>query len=120
MTLTVNGVNLMPFIAYKGLKWQRNDLDAEGAGRTMDGTMQRGRITSKSRLDITCRPLSGDELRAVMNAIYPEFVTVVYDDPMEGLVAKSMYSNNTPASCMLVKEDGTTFWTDVTFPLIER
>lgn len=120
MVLKINGINMLPYIAQKGVKWQRNDLDGDGAGRTMDGTMHRSRITSKIRLDITCMPLKSEDARKVLNAIYPEYVSVEYTDPMYGHVTKTMYSNNNPASHMCIQSDGTEWWEGITFPLIER
>lgn len=120
MILTVDGVNILPYVAYNdGIKWQRSDLDSPDAGRTLDGIMHRGRVASKIRLDIKCRPLKSSEAAVVLNAIYPEYVTVQYTDPQLGLVTKTMYSNNNPASHMLLQEDGTEWWKDISFPLIE-
>lgn len=56
----------------------------------------------------------------VLNAIYPEYISVEYTDPMSGLVTKQMYSNNNPASHMMIQDDGIEWWHDITFPLIER
>lgn len=121
MFLEVNGVNILPYVAYEsGIKWQRSDLDSPDAGRTLDGQMQRGRVSSKIRLDITCRPLTTFEAQIVLNAIFPEYVTVHYLDPQYGEVTKIMYSNNNPATHMLLQDDGTEWWKDITFPLIER
>lgn len=120
MRVYIDGTEITEYIAFGGLKWSRNDIDGADAGRTMDGTMQRGRVTTKIRLDITCRPLKASELSIVLNLIYPEYVTVTYDDPMYGTRTVEMYSNNNPASYMLERDDGTEWWSDVTFPLIER
>ena len=120
MTLTVNGVNMLPYVAYQGLKWQRSDIEASDAGRTMDGILHRGRVATKVRLDVTCRPLTSSEASIVLNAILPEWVTVTYTDPMSGTVTKTMYSNNNPASFMLKKKDGREYWNGITFPLIEQ
>ena len=120
MRLTVNSVDMTPYIAFGGVKWQRNDIDSVNTGRTMDGLMHRGRIGTKIRLDITCRPMTATELSTVLNAIYPEYVIVYYDDPMLGYVQKRMYSNNNPASFMMVQPNGDEMWTGVTFPLIEQ
>ena len=121
MTLIINGIDMSPYIAAKdGVKWQRSDIEAPSAGRTLDGLMHRGRVGTKIRLDVTCRPLNAAELSTVMNAILPEYVTVSYSDPLYGSVTKSMYSNNTPASCLMKKRDGSEWWSGVTFPLIER
>ena len=120
MTLTINGIDMTPYIAYGGLKWSRNDIDAPNTGRAMGGRMYRGTVATKIRLDVTCRLLKADELRIVLNAILPEYVTVNYDDPMYGNITKTMYSNNNPAVYQLHKNDGREFWSGVTFPLIER
>lgn len=120
MTLTIGNLDVVPFIAQGGVKWQRNDIDSPGTGRTMSGLMYRGRVATKIRLDITCRPLKASELQSILNAIYPEYVTVTYDDPMSGRVTKTMYSNNNPASYLMPQPDGNDLWSGVTFPLVER
>ena len=120
MMLKINGVDFMPFIAKQGVKWQRNDIDAPNSGRTMDGMMQRGRVATKIRLDITCRPLTAEEARLVLNTILPEYVTVDYYDPMSGeRYGVTMYSNNNPASFLIEKPEDD-WWRGITFPLIER
>ena len=118
MRLVVDSTDMIPYIAFGGLKWQRNDVEAPDAGRNMSGTMERGRVATKIRMDITCRPLTATELSTVLNAIQPETVTVTYDDPMLGYVSKTMYSNNNPASYLIHKSSGD-YWTGITFPLIE-
>ena len=117
---TVNGVNMLNYLAEDGLKWTRNDVDSDDAGRTLDGVMHRDRVASKVRLDVKCRPLTQSEAMAVLRAIIPEYVTVRYIDPQDGNVTKTMYSNNIPAMCAIVRPDGTGLWTGIEFPLIER
>ncbi len=121
MVLTVNGVDLTPYIAFKGLKWQRNDVDGWEAGRAMDGTMYRQRISSKVRLDISCHPLKTSETSVVLSAIKPEYVTVTYTDPELGANrTATFYSNNNPASFLIRKPNGDEYWSEITFPLVER
>ena len=120
MTLLIDGVDITPYIAFNGLKWQRYDVDAPETGRDMSGTMHRGRVTTKIRLDITYRLLKQDEIAVVLNAILPEYVNVTYDDPMLGTVTKRMYANNNPAVYQMKKSNGDEYWSGVTFPLIER
>ena len=120
MTFTIDGTDILPYIAYKGLKWSRNDVDGPDAGRTMDGEMQRMRVATKIRLDITCRPLTDTEASTVLTAIMPEYVTVVYSDPQTGTTeTKTMYSNNNPASFLLMKGN-VGYWDGITFPLVEK
>lgn len=120
MVLKIDGVDILPYVEHQGIKWQRSDLDSEGSGRTMDGVMHRGRVATKIRLDVTCRPLKTEEASIVLNAILPEYITVEYTDPMSGLVTKTMYSNNNPATHMLIQQDGVEWWNGITFPLIEQ
>lgn len=120
MTLKVDGIDFMPYIAKQGIKWQRSDIDAPNSGRTMDAVMHRGRVGTKIRLDITCRPLTASEAMTVLNGILPEYVTVDYYDPMYGVrYGIQMYSNNNPASFLIAKPDDD-YWGGITFPLIER
>lgn len=117
MILRIDGVDMMPYIRQKGIKWSRGDLDGPNAGRTMDGVMHRDRIADKVRLDITCLPLTSEEAATVLSAIYPEYIQVEYTDPMEGIVTKTMYANNIPATYI---DTSTDLWDGIVFPLIER
>lgn len=117
---TVNGVSLINYLAEDGIKWTRNDIEAADAGRTLDGVMHRGRVASKVRLDVKCRPLTSSEVMVVLRAILPEYVTVRYIDPQDGSITKTMYSNNIPSLCATVNPDGTALWKGIEFPLIER
>lgn len=121
MTLTVNGIDMVPYIAYGGFKWQRSDIDGSDAGRDLTGRLRRNRVTTKVRLDITCRLLKTEEVSKVLTAIMPEYVSVTYHDPQAGgIVTKTMYSNNNPATFQIRQKDGTVWWSGVTFPLIEQ
>lgn len=121
MTFTIDGVDMTPYVAFGGFQWSRNDVDSSDAGRTMDAKMHRGRVATKIRLDITCRPLLLSEASIVLTAIMPEFVTVRYTDPQTGSVeTKTMYANNNPASFALRKDDGREYWGGITFPLVEQ
>lgn len=111
--------DITDYIAFGGLKWSRNDVDGPNAGRALNGTMIRDRVATKIRLDVTCRPLKLTELNKLLNLIYPVTITVRYNDPQSGLLTKTMYSNNNPASYCMLKPDGTEWWNGVTFPLIE-
>ena len=119
--LKIDGVDITPYIASGGVKWQRSDVDGPGAGRTLDAKLRRNRVASKRRLDVTCRPLTTAEASIVLTAIMPEWVSVEYTDPQEGrVVTRKMYANNNPASFLLPTKDGKDWWNGITFPLIEE
>lgn len=115
----IDGVNILPFIAERGIKWQRQDVDGPNAGRTMDTVMHRDRQGIKIRMDISCLSLSGEDAHTVLNAILPEYVSVTYEDPMYGIRTAVFYSNNVPATCGTYYEDGSSEWEGITFPLVE-
>lgn len=120
MVLKVNGVDIVPYIAHRGVKWQRSDIDGESAGRDLTGTLRRDRVATKRRLDITCRPMTTAEASVVLTAILPETVSVEFTDPQSGgVISKTMYSNNNPATYFIQKDDGVEWWEGITFPLIE-
>ena len=121
MILRINGVDIVPYIALGGFKWQRTDVDGEGAGRDLGGDMHRNRVATKRRLDVTCRPLTSEEASIVLTAIMPEWVTVEYlDVQMNSVISRKMYSNNNPATFMMQQPDGTELWDGISFPLIEK
>jgi len=120
LQVLIDGTDITDYIAFGGLKWSRNDIDAQNAGRTLDGSMVRDRVATKIRLDITCRPLKAEELQLVLNLIEPQYVSVEYDDPMMGRRIGTFYANNNPASYCMRWPDGTEWWNDVSFPLVER
>lgn len=120
--LIIDGEDFTGYIdANGGYGVERNDVDGDNSGRTMDATMYRDRIAVKMKLTIKCRPLRGAEARKILNAIYPPYVTVTYNDPRVGIRENvGMYSNNVPAEYLFTKPDGTEWWRGISFPLIER
>ena len=120
MYLAINNNDITDFVAYQGFKWSRNDVDGPSTGRNLQGRMIRDRVATKIRLDITCRLLTGSEHMELLNLLMPEFITVEYDDPQAGRVQKTMYSNNHSSGYCIKKQNGTEYWHEVSFPLIER
>lgn len=121
MVLKIDGIDIVPYVAYGGFKWQRSDVEAVDAGRGLDGELLRNRVATKIRLDITCKPLTTQEASAILTAILPEWVEVTYMDPQIGAeVTRTMYSNNNPASFLTRTFDGLEYWGGITFPLIEK
>lgn len=113
-------VNIVPYIAREGVKWQRADIDGSDAGRDLSGDLHRNRVSTKTRLDITCRLLTDAENQTILTLLEPEYITVRYTAPNTGsVVEKTMYSNNISVSYALTRFDGSSMWA-VSFPLIER
>ena len=118
--ITIDGTDITGFIAEGGVKRSRNDIDGTNAGRNLKGTAIRDRLATKIRLDITCRKLSYDELRQLCAALYPEFVSVHYDDPLLGVRTAIMYCNKDEQEIFRRKPNGTEQWTPAPFALVEK
>ena len=123
MQIYINGVNITPYIAAKGVKWQRNDVDGPNAGRVLeDAHMERDRIATKMRLDITLTTLPYKTLNTILNIIAEEYVSVYYLDPQKGWRTSTFYSNNNPASFLLYNAGGDyneDLYDSISFPLVE-
>lgn len=120
MIVKINGVDITPYIANQGVQYIRNDIDGPNAGRALDGTMYRDRVTVKDKWTITCRPLTGEECAKVMTLIYPEYINVTITNPRTNTERTfQAYSNNVPAQ-YLIKKNGKDYWSGISFPLIER
>lgn len=121
MILKIGGLDITQYTARGGIKWQRADIDGSNAGRLKNGDMQRDRVATKIRWDVTCRPLSPEEVSKILTAIQPEYVTVSYTDPVSNTVKTGQfYSNNFPMNLLGVVQGGGEVWTGLTFPLIQK
>lgn len=118
--ITINETDFTSFIAEGGVKWSRNDIDGPNAGRNLSGSMIRDRVTTKIRLDITCRKLNYQELQQLVQALYPEYVSVSYDDPLFGNRSAIMYCNKNEAGFFRRKPSGIEQWSPESFALVEK
>lgn len=119
MVLMIGETDITPYIAYGGVKWSRYDVDGANAGRNLQGDMERDRVATKIRMDITCHPLTAEEQSIVLSLIQPESFEVTYTDPIENTTKTStFYSNNFP-SIFMQYINGTEYWSGLAFPLIE-
>ena len=120
MVFAINGVDITPYIAFGGMKWSRNDVEAASAGRNQQGQMQRDRIAIKYRFDITCRPLTAQEQATILSLINPVYISVTYTDPLTNSTKSGQfYSNNIPSTFCIRHSNGTEWWNGLAFPVIE-
>lgn len=116
-----NWVDITPYIAFGGLKWSRNDVDAANAGRNQLGDMLRDRVAIKHRWDVTCRPLTAAEQAIVLKLIEPEYVNVRHTNPKTNTVTTAYYySNNIPSTFAIRHKNGTEYWSGLAFPLVQK
>jgi len=118
--ISIDGVDLTPYIQEGGFSWQRYDLDSGETQRLMDGNLARHRITTKHNLRVACKPLSTEDASKVLNAIKPKSFQVRYLDPAEGnYVVRTCYASDIPAQVLIFDKDGIPCWQGIEFNIIE-
>ena len=114
-------VDITPWIAWQGLSFSRNDVDAPNAGRDMSGYMHRGRVAVKEKMNINTVPLTRSQSSRLQTLLYPETILVRVTPYPRTNAAQTlnMYSNNVKTSYVIHKESGEDLET-LSFPLIEN
>ena len=117
-----NGIwnDITALIAWKGLTFSRNDVDAPNAGRDMNGLMHRGRVTTKEKMSVQTVPLTGTQSAWLQSLIYPETVMVrITPYPRtNGAYIMNMYTNNVKTTYVMRRGNGEDLQS-LNFPLIE-
>lgn len=114
-------VDITPWIAWQGLTFSRNDVDAPDAGRTMDGTMHRGRVASKEKMEVKTVQLTRAQSSRLQTLLFPESIQVrvtPYPRTNSAHVMK-MYSNNVKTTYVIHRQNGEDLQS-LSFPLIEN
>jgi hypothetical protein len=113
-------VDITPMIAWQGLTFSRNDVEAPDAGRTMDGTMHRGRVASKEKMEIKTVQLTKAQVSALETLLFPETIQVRVTPYPRTNAARTMtmYSNNVKATYIIHRANGEDLQS-LSFPLIE-
>lgn len=114
-------VDITPFIAWQGLTFSRNDVDAPDAGRDMSGLMHRGRVAVKEKMNIQTIQLTKAQVSQLETLLYPETIEVRVTPYPRTNAAKtmSMYTNNVKATYVIHRASGEDLQT-LSFPLIEN
>ena len=113
-------IDITPYIAWKGLTFSRNDVDAPDAGRDMSGLMHRGRVAVKEKMNIQTVTITKAQSAALQTLLYPETIQVrVNPYPRTNATQiMSMYSNNVKVT-HVVTTQGDDELQSLSFPLIE-
>lgn len=114
-------VNITPWIAWQGLTFSRNDVDAPDAGRDMSGLMHRGRVSVKEKMNINTIQLTRAQSARLQTLLYPETIQVrVTPYPRTNAAhIMSMYTNNVKTTYVIHRQNGEDLQS-LSFPLIEN
>ena len=113
-------VDITPYIAWQGLTFSRNDVDSPNAGRDMSGTMHRGRVGIKEKMNVKTVPLKNDECNMIYQLLYPETIYVRVNPHPETNGSKTMYMYSNNVSTSFVGNVGGVETKSMSFPLIEN
>lgn len=118
--LSGNWIDITPYIAWKGLTFSRNDIDAPDAGRDMSGLMHRGRVGVKEKMNIQTVTLTKAQSAALQTLLYPESIQVrVNPYPRTNAShTMTMYTNNVKTTHAVTTQSGDELQS-LSFPLIE-
>lgn len=118
---TSQWVDITPWIAWQGLTFSRNDVDAPDAGRDMSGLMHRGRVSVKEKMNVQTIQLTRAQSSFLQTLLYPETIQVrVTPYPRtNGAYTMSMYTNNVKTTYVIHRENGEDLQS-LSFPLIEN
>ena len=99
-------------------KWKLEDLSAADAGRTEDYTMDKARVGQIVGLDLKWKNVTTEDASAILKAFNPEYITVCYLDPKEGLFRTTEFYVGDRAAPLYNCETG--LWQEISFSIIER
>lgn len=113
--------DITPWIAWQGLTFSRNDVDAPDAGRDISGLMHRGRVAVKEKMNVQTIQLTRAQSSKLQTILLPETIQVRVTPYPQTNAAKifNMYSNNVKTTYVIHRENGEDLQS-LSFPLIEN
>lgn len=111
------------YIDREGLTPERNDIDADGAGRNLlDGDMYRSRITKKQKMTVKLLRTDETVILQLATDLDREFVTIRYLNPETNTVVDKVFycSSIVYGAQMYDRSLQKTVYEGCTFSLIER
>ena len=113
-------IDITPYIAWQGLTFSRNDVDAPDAGRDMSGLMHRGRVAVKEKMNIQTVTMTKTQSAALQTLLYPQSIQVRVNPYPRTNTSQTMtmYTNNVKTT-YVVHTNGGDELQSLSFPLIE-
>lgn len=112
--------DITPWIAWQGLSFSVNSVDAPDAGRDITGLMHRGMVAIKEKMNINTVQLKRADVKTLISLLLPESFQVRVTPYPNTNAAKTMtmYSNNVKTTYVIHRESGEDLQS-LSFPLIE-
>ena len=112
-------IDITPYIAFQGLTFSVNSIDAPDAGRDMSGLMHRGMIAIKEKMNIQTIQLTKSQASTLITLLLPQSFEVRVTPYPQTNAAKTMtmYSNNIKTTYTIKCANDELM--SLSFPLIE-
>lgn len=112
--------DITPYIAWQGLTFSLNSIDAPDAGRDMTGLMHRGMVAIKEKMNIQTIQLAKAQVASLfVFLVRPSFYVRVTPYPRTNAAQTfTMYTNNVKTTYVIHRSSGEDLQT-LSFPLIE-
>lgn len=119
MHLKVNGQEIAAYPSSFSVNVMDLD-DGETTVRTVDGILNRDRVTIKRQIEMAFSALTMSQISALLRSMEGIFFDFYYPDPMDGAyVTKRMYVGNRTAS-VPVEINSVLYWDGLKLTLTER
>ena len=111
--------DITKWIAYQGVEFSRQDIEAPDAGRTLDGLMHRGRVAIKEKMQIKTIAMNKSDIATLHTLLYPETIEVKVNPYPNTNSSKemTMYANNFKTNYIIHKNNDEL--QSMSFPLVE-
>ena len=121
--LSTNGsswADITPLIAWQGLTFSLNSVDAPDAGRDMSGLMHRGMIAIKEKMNINTVQLTRAQVTSLFNFFERDafYVRVTPYPNTNAVKVMHVYTNNVKTTYVIHRQNGEDLQS-LSFPLIE-
>ena len=112
-------IDITPYIAFQGLTFSVNSIDAPDAGRDMSGLMHRGMIAIKEKMNIQTIQLTKSQASTLITLLLPQSFEVRVTPYPQTNAAKTMTmsSNNVKTTYTITCANDELM--SLSFPLIE-
>lgn len=117
MVLTVNNVDLTPYLSFQGLKVTRADVIGPNDGTAMNGAPIRDAVARMETLEVNLMPVPATVAKTIMTALDDTTFNVRYSSPRYGIRTTQMYCESVPASYFVEKHESKEYWNGISFIL---
>lgn len=117
----INGHDYTRLLDNEGLKPVRNDVDADGSGRSyLDALMYRSRMARKLKWTVAFLRLDAETMKQLEDDMDADYLTITMLDPRTNTQTEKTYYCSTINEGIQRRVAGQTVYDGVTFNITER